>query len=114
MAVSKKYLGNYDGVDTGGGSIATLDPLARLFLVDGTGEHFLVESDDDTPCSVPQICGFSCPRIQQTLQPGTYRLKVWDTNDETCHGGRYIITGATGTGGLTLITEDTSTPFFVP
>lgn len=106
--------------------IATIDPIAALFMVDSSGqEQFLVESDDvgtgisasansaEHPgmnCSVPQLCGYSCPRITKTLPPGTYRLKVWDTADPICYGGRYTIR-TTGTRGLTLITDDQSTPY---
>lgn len=106
-----------DTVDNTGMGSSTLDPIA--FLVDPNGVLIAV-SDNDTPCTVPQICGFSCPFIHMPLPlDGIYRLIIGDTNNDICTGGPYTVIAQgttpipppTGNGlrGLTLIVDDGST-----
>lgn len=88
---------------------ANLDPA--LQLLDQTG-NLIASGDDEVPCAVPLVCQHTCPQIVQTIPAsGTYFVVVLDTASESCTGGSYEVT-ADGTGGITLIGDDTTR--FVP
>ena len=56
-----------DTVQDGPASNASLDPAVRVR--DGQGTS-LANDDDGVACSVPQVCGYSCPFVQGACGAG--------------------------------------------
>jgi hypothetical protein len=83
-----------DTRDDFGNNTSGLDPV--LILTDSRG-NVLNREDDNTTCSIPQVCGYQCPEFSLTLPAdGVYKIIAQDYDsatltDQQCNGGSYLL-----------------------